>query len=74
MSDLRRALINLLHSDVIHVWPPEEIVDYFILPLVHDAYNGVEDAIREGWDEFAQAAKDEARRRRWAWTEREKSD
>ncbi len=34
---LRDVLLGLLRSDVIHVWPAEQVVDYYLLPLVHDA-------------------------------------
>lgn len=33
---LRDVLIGLLRSDVIHVWPPEQVVDYYLLPVVRE--------------------------------------
>lgn len=46
---LRDALLGLLRSDVLHVWPAEQVVDYYLLPLVAEA---VEQAARERAAEF----------------------
>lgn len=34
---MREALLGLLRSDVLHVWPAEQVVDYYLLPLVDEA-------------------------------------
>lgn len=42
-------LLGVFRSDVIHMWPPEEVVDYYLLPVVTEA---VEHAARIRAQEF----------------------
>lgn len=64
---LRDVLLGLLRSDVIHVWPAEQVVDYYLLPLVHEA---IEHHARARAQEFVADLTDGLRQDRVAYGDR----
>lgn len=50
---LRKALIDLLRSDVIHIWPADEIVDYYVMPLIEGHVDA--EVVRRHWEFYEDA-------------------